>query len=110
MYSKRALTRGDIDGAIPDYGVALGEDNILIGMAVFGGNGSNGSNAGFFNRGGAVPAEMLSRIRKMVLERLWPHRGWRAFTTPARAAKKSDFAERTHRARAGSLKTGQRHL
>lgn len=107
MYSKRALTRGDIDGAIPDYGVALGEDNILIGMAVFGGNGSN---AGFFNSGDAVPAEIwstdseegtavLSRIRKMVLERLRPHRGWRAFTTPARAAKKSDFAERTHRAR-----------
>lgn len=61
MYSKRALTRGDIDGAIPDYGVALGEDNILIGMAVFGGNGSN---AGFFNSGGAVPAEIGRLIRR----------------------------------------------
>ena len=51
MYAERALTRGDIDGAIPDYGVVLGEDNILIGIAVFGGNGSN---AGFFNSGGTL--------------------------------------------------------
>ena len=33
----------------PDYGVVLGEDNILIGIAVFGGNDSN---AGFFDSGG----------------------------------------------------------
>lgn len=46
MHSKRALTRGDIDGAIPDYGVALGEDNILI--------GGNGSNSGFFTSGGTL--------------------------------------------------------
>jgi hypothetical protein len=51
MYAERGLTRGDIDGAIPDYGVVLGEDNILIGIAVFGGNGSN---AGFFNSGGTL--------------------------------------------------------
>ena len=31
---------------------------------------------------------LLSKIRKMVSERMRPHRGWRGFTTPARAAKK----------------------
>jgi uncharacterized repeat protein (TIGR03803 family) len=45
-------TGSNIDGAIPDYGVVLDEeDNILIGIAVFGGNGSS---AGFFNSGGTL--------------------------------------------------------
>jgi len=44
-------TGSNIDGAIPDYGVVLDEDNILIGIAVFGGNGST---AGFFNSGGTL--------------------------------------------------------
>lgn len=29
MCAKRVLARGDIDGAIPDYGVVLGEDNTV---------------------------------------------------------------------------------
>jgi uncharacterized repeat protein (TIGR03803 family) len=39
-------TGSNIDGAIPDY-----EGNVLIGIAVFGGNGSS---AGFFNSGGTL--------------------------------------------------------
>jgi hypothetical protein len=31
---------------------------------------------------------LLSKIRKMVSERMRPHRGWRGFTPPARAAEK----------------------
>jgi len=30
----------------------------------------------------------------MLSKRLRSHRGWRGFTTPARAAKKSDFAKK----------------
>ena len=37
---------------------------------------------------------LLSKIRKMVSERMRPYRGWRGLTAPARAAKKSDFAKR----------------
>jgi uncharacterized repeat protein (TIGR03803 family) len=60
-------TGGNMDGANPDYGVVLGrrsregdaeeedrrddEDNSLIGIADFGGNGSS---AGFFNSGGTL--------------------------------------------------------
>jgi uncharacterized repeat protein (TIGR03803 family) len=60
-------TGANKDGATPDYGVVLGrlsregdsdehyrrddEDNILIGIADFGGNGSS---AGFFNSGGTL--------------------------------------------------------
>jgi hypothetical protein len=44
-------TGGNKDGATPDFGVVLDEDNILIGMTDFGGNGSS---AGFFNSGGTL--------------------------------------------------------
>src|SRR3984893_18079621 len=44
-------TGGNKDGATPDYGVVLDEDNTLIGITDFGGNGSS---AGFFNSGGTL--------------------------------------------------------
>ena len=44
-------TGGNQDGAIPDYGVVLDEDNSLIGICDYGGNGSS---AGFFNSGGTL--------------------------------------------------------
>ena len=44
-------TGGNKDGAIPDYGVVLDEDNSVIGICDFGGNGSS---AGFFNSGGTL--------------------------------------------------------
>ena len=46
--------------------------------------------------GGDTPPCLIKK-RKNQPKR--PHRGWRGFTTPARAAEKSDFAKRTHRAR-----------
>ena len=44
-------TGANKDGVDPDYGVVLDEHNSLIGIAVFGGNGSS---AGFFNSGGTL--------------------------------------------------------
>ena len=45
-------TGANTDGATPDYGVVLDEDNnSLIGIADYGGNGSS---AGFFNSGGTL--------------------------------------------------------
>jgi uncharacterized repeat protein (TIGR03803 family) len=44
-------TGGNKDGATPDYGVVLGKDNSLIGIADYGGNGSS---AGFYNSGGTL--------------------------------------------------------
>jgi uncharacterized repeat protein (TIGR03803 family) len=46
------ITGANTDGATPDYGVVLDEDNnSLIGIADYGGNGST---AGFFNSGGTL--------------------------------------------------------
>ncbi len=44
-------TGANTDGAVPDYGVILDDDNGLIGIADYGGNGSS---AGFFNSGGTL--------------------------------------------------------
>ena len=48
------------DGAIPDYGVVLDEDNnSLIGIADYGGNGST---AGFFYSGGTLYRAEIARL------------------------------------------------
>ena len=44
-------TGANKDGAIPDYGLVLDEDNSVIGICDYGGNGSS---AGFFNSGGTL--------------------------------------------------------
>jgi hypothetical protein len=44
-------TGSNTDGAAPDFGVVLDNENHLIGIADFGGNGSS---AGFFNSGGTL--------------------------------------------------------
>ena len=44
-------TGANKDGATPDFGVVLDDDNGLIGIADYGGNGSS---AGFFNSGGTL--------------------------------------------------------
>ena len=44
-------TGANKDGATPDFGVVLDDDNGLIGIADWGGNGSS---AGFFNSGGTL--------------------------------------------------------
>jgi uncharacterized repeat protein (TIGR03803 family) len=47
-----SVTGANADGATPDYGVILDEDNdSLIGIADYGGNGSS---AGFYNSGGTL--------------------------------------------------------
>jgi uncharacterized repeat protein (TIGR03803 family) len=51
-FSATDLTTGaNLDGAIPDFGVVLDDDDNLIGMSDYGGNGST---AGFFNSGGTL--------------------------------------------------------
>jgi uncharacterized repeat protein (TIGR03803 family) len=44
-------TGANLDGATPDFGVVLDDDDNLIGISVYGGNGST---AGFFNSGGTL--------------------------------------------------------
>ena len=54
---------------------------------------------------------VLAKIRKMVSERLRPHRGWRGFYHASSCGKRENgFAKRTQRTRAGSLKMGRKHL
>ena len=58
-------------------------------------------------RGRARTPLPATAVLSSMSERLRPHRGWRGFTAPARAVKKSDFAKRTQPGKGKRGRPGQ---
>src|SRR6516162_6570043 len=55
------------------------------------------------------PKTVLSKIRKMVLERMRPHRSWRGFATPTLRGRKR-FCKTNPTSPSRSLRIGRKHL